>query len=67
MGYLSVEAPQGSKVYVRGRYVGSAPLKRHMLPPGKHKVTVKATTGQQYSRMVPIGAGREMTLTVDFY
>jgi len=67
MGYLTVEAPAGSKVYVRGRLVGSAPLKRHMLPPGKHKVTVKAATGQKYSRMVPIGAGREMTLTVDFY
>jgi len=67
MGYLSVEAPAGSKVYVRGRFVGSAPLKRHMLPPGKHKVTVQAATGQKYSRMVPIGAGREMTLTVDFY
>jgi hypothetical protein len=67
MGYLNVEAPKGSKVYIRGRLVGSAPLKRHMLPPGKHKVLVKASTGQKYSRLVPISAGREMTLTVDFY
>ena len=67
MGYLNVEAPPGSKVFVRGRFVGSSPLKRHMLPPGKHKVTVKAATGQKYTKLVPIGAGREMTLTVDFY
>ncbi|MFC1654340.1 protein kinase [Myxococcota bacterium] len=67
-GYLNVKAPKGSKVYIRDRYVGSAPLKRLKLPPGKHKVVVvKEETGQKYKRMVPIRPGHEMTLTVDFY
>ena len=67
-GYQNVKAPPGSKVYVRDRFVGSAPLKRVKLPAGKHKVVVvKEETGQKYKRMVPIRPGQEMTLTVEFY
>jgi hypothetical protein len=67
-GYLNVNAPAGSKVYIRGRFAGNAPLKRVKLPAGKHKVVVvREETGSKYKRTVPIRSGHEMTLTVDFY
>jgi hypothetical protein len=67
-GTLLIKAPTGSKVYVADKYRGVTPLKALTLPPGEHKViVVRQDGGSTYERTVPVRAGQQLTLTVEFY
>lgn len=66
-GGLVVDAPAGSVVFVDGKKVGSVPgLDVVELYEGRHAVLVKNGTAQ-YRHTVPIRAGLDITLTVNFY
>jgi hypothetical protein len=66
-GGLVIDAPAGSVVYIDGKKVGKIPgLDVVDLYAGKHKVLVK-NGAAQYRQTVPIRAGLDTTLTVNFY
>lgn len=66
-GGLLVDAPAGSVVFVDGKKVGSIPgLDVVELYEGQHKVLVK-NGAAQYRHTVPIQAGLDTTLTVNFF
>ncbi|MFZ9888135.1 MAG: protein kinase domain-containing protein [Myxococcota bacterium] len=65
-GGLIIDAPAGSVVFVDGKKVGSIPgLDVIDLYEGQHKVLVK-NGAAQYRHTVPIRAGLDTTLTVNF-
>jgi hypothetical protein len=65
-GGLIIDAPPGSVVYVDGKKRGKAPMGVIELYSGKHKVLVRQGAAQ-YRQSVPIRAGLDTTLTVNFY
>jgi serine/threonine protein kinase len=67
-GSLTIEAPPGSKVYIQGKLRGVTPLKKIKLPAGSHKVlVVEKDAVNEYTHIVFVKPGQDLTLTVDFY
>lgn len=66
-GGLVIDAPAGSVVFINGKKAGSVPgLDVIDLYEGRHKVLVKNGSAQ-YRHTVPIRAGLDTTLTVNFH
>lgn len=64
-GYLSVESGRPVRVYVDGSQVGEAPLRRHTLNSGQHRVMLRGADGFERRFNVTIESGRNYSLVND--
>ena len=66
VAYLTVNAVPFAHVYVSGRKIGTTPLKKYRIRPGRYVVRLKSQTGQTHRRPVNLRAGQSFTIVHTF-
>jgi serine/threonine protein kinase len=66
VAYLTVNAVPFAHVYVSGRKIGTTPLKKHRMRPGRYVVRLKSQAGQTHRRPVNLRAGQSFTIVHTF-
>lgn len=57
-GYLAVESPRPVRVWVDGQSLGAAPIRRHMLGAGEHRVVLRGDGGFERSFEIEVEPNR---------
>lgn len=66
VAYLTVNAVPFANVYVGGRKIGTTPLKKYRMRPGKYVVRLKSQSGQTHRRPINLRAGQSFTIVHTF-
>ena len=64
-GFLSVNTKPWSKVAVDGKLIGTTPLAKHKLPPGRYLISLEGSEGQRTVRDVTVEEGKTTVIYVN--
>ena len=64
-GKITVKAPPKSKVYLEGKYFGTAPRTINKIPPGDYIVEIVFPDGKNVSRPVSVSSDEEAVVELD--